>query len=837
VALSEADTRSKLIDPAVASVGWHEDLIRREVQVTQGRLYLVGNETHRRKPLWADYVLYRCGVPIAVMEAKDESHPVASGLQQAKAYAEMLDVRFAYASNGHGFVEFDFHENTERALEPSEFPSPTELEERLQVQGALPTAGDPLLYPYNTSTGLHPRYYQDVAVRRSLQAIGAGTKRLLLALATGTGKTHIASQIIWKLYKTKHVRRTLFLADRVFLRDQAYNDFSFFAGPHGDPRYAIDSELAPHSEIYFGIYQSLYAERDGHQLFRDVPRDFFDLVVIDECHRSGFGTWRQILDYFASAIQVGLTATPKRKDNIDTYAYFGEPLYSYSLGQGIQDGFLATYKVHRVSTNLNLAGGVDVEDALIAGADLFVPEGADGVKDFYSVTEFEQRISLPDWTARICEHLAATLNAGDPMEKTIVFCVNMDHALQVRQLLQNHFAHLGHPDYAVRIVAEEPYSATLLEAFRDPYRSTPVVATTVDLLSTGVDIPSVRNIVFIKPVGSIVTFKQTVGRGTRLDPVTRKTWFRIIDYTNATRLFDEWDRPPGEAAELPPRPWEGVIRIQLLDAESLFPVTGAWAIAVAAPNEQVQLRSVGEELVGDGLPEVGIAVHVGAPNYVGRQMRLQASKSEEATLAVVELRPVKPAAQRITLKGVRVEIASEVVLTVDATGQQMTVQQYLNYSKGAITQRIADAAELRAIWLNADRRTEFLSELEQNGVHLGLVADLQGVHDADGHDVVRHLAFHGPLVRRAERAQALVNHGGTWLADLPAGKRAIALELISAYGDGGINQLDRQILKLDRFKPLGGAVGVMKTLGGSAAFDELLADLRDRLYPRLEEAA
>lgn len=510
--LTEADTRAKLIDPAIRNAGWTEQQISREVRVTDGRLYLVGNDAHRRQPLWADYVLSWQSLPMAVVEAKDESHHVAAGLQQAKAYAEMLDIRFAYSSNGHGFVEFDYNTNTETTLAVQDFPSPQLLMQRLDQQGALPKQGNPIFYPYNTSMGFQPRYYQDVAVRRSLAEIEKGSHRLLLALATGTGKTYIASQIIWKLYQTKRIQRILFLTDRIFLRDQAYNEFAFLVGSGGDPRYVIDRNLSPNSDIYFGMYQSLYASHDGKQLFRHVPSDFFDLVVIDECHRSGFGTWREILDYFSGAVQLGLTATPKRKDNVDTYAYFGEPIYSYSLGQGISDGFLATYKVHKVSTNLDKSGGVNVVDAIIAGADLYVPEGTDGVKDFYTVLEFEQKISLPDWTERICDHLASTLASAGSLDKTIVFCVNMDHALAVRQHLQNRFAYLGYSDYAVRIVSEEPYSTALLEQFRDPYKTSPVVATTVDLLSTGVDIPCVRNIVFIKPVGSVVVFKQIVGR-------------------------------------------------------------------------------------------------------------------------------------------------------------------------------------------------------------------------------------------------------------------------------------------------------------------------------------
>ena len=592
-----------------------------------------------------------------------------------------------------------------------------------------------------------------------------------------------------------------------------------------------------HADIYFGLYQSLFSDRNGNQIFKQVPRSFFDLIIVDECHRSGFGTWREILDYFQDAIHLGLTATPKRTDNIDTYAYFGEPAYSYSLGQGIEDGFLATYKVHRVNTNLNKAGGVDIEDAVIAGADLFVPEGADDVKSFYSISEFERKISLPDWTTKICEHLAATLSSRNPMEKTIIFCVNMDHALEVRERMQNHFAHLGFSDYAVRIVAEEAYSGTLLDAFRDSHRRTPVVVTTVDLLSTGVDIPSVRNIVFIKPIGSVVVFKQIVGRGTRLDPATDKKWFRVIDYTNATRLFDEWDRPGGEPSELPPQPWEGIVQLEVIDSESTEKVPGVWAIAVAAPNEQVQFKPEGDVLIARELPETTIQVHVGAPGYNSRKVRLPATKMDEVQRSVVELRPVSEAAQHIVLTGLEVEIADEVILTVDAAGRQMTIDEYLAYARGALQERIASPIELRDRWVSAEDRGGLLASLEHEGIHLPLVADLRGVHDADTYDVIGSLAFEKDLIRRAERAQAFSNHNSSWLMSLPAETRAIAVELLDAYIDGGVEQLRRPVIKLERFKEFGGAVGVINKLGGSQSLDDLLAQLIDRLYPAREGAA
>ena len=835
--LSEADTRVKLIDPALASAGWGEDRIRREVQITNGRLFLVGNETHRRQPTFADYLLYSDDVPVAVVEAKDDSHEPADGLQQAKAYAERLDLKFAYSSNGKAFTEFDYLTNIEAELPIDAFPTLDTLLGRLHAGGDTAVASDPMRYPYNTSRGMYPRYYQDVAIRRSIAAIERGDKRLLLALATGTGKTYIAAQLVWKLYSTKRVRRVLFLADRVFLRDQAYNDFGFFKGDAGDPRYAIEGAITEHSDIYFGIYQSLYAQQDDKKLYESLPRDFFDLVIIDECHRSGFGTWRDILDYFDSAVQLGLTATPKRTDNIDTYAYFGDPVYSYSLGQGIDDGFLATYKVHRVRTNLDKQGGVDIADAVIAGAELFVPDGALGIKDFYSVGEFEQTIILPDWTSRICDHLAALLQSSDPLDKTIVFCVNMDHAATVRRELQNKFAHLGIADYAVRIVSEEPYAATMLERFRDPYRRSPILVTTVDLLSTGVNVPSVRNIVFMKPIGSTVVFKQIVGRGTRLDPVTGKTWFRVVDYTNATRHFDDWDRPLDEPTELAAKPWEGVIRIQVVDAETIDPVPGAYAIAVAAPNEQVQLMPTGDELRAEVLPEATVTVQVGAPEYRGRRVKLPAVKAAEAQLAIVELRTDKPIAERIELRGLSVDVADEVILTVDATGRQMTVDEYMQYASEVVLTRVPTAPALRALWLNPEARRTLLDDVEENGVHPTLLADLDGVPDADEYDALSHVAFASPLVARSDRRVRFTTYNSTWLNSLPVDRREVADELLETYVDGGVQQLQRSVLRLDRFAGLGGAVGVLRRFDGTAAFDEFLSQFTERMYPAPQEIA
>jgi type I restriction enzyme R subunit len=493
--------------------------------------------------------------------------------------------------------------------------------------------------------------------------------------------------------------------------------------------------------------------------------------------------------------------------------------------------------VHRVQTNLDEQGGVDMEDALIAGADLFVPEGADDVKDFYSVGEFERKITLPDWTGAVCTHLAALIRATGPMEKTLIFCVNMDHALDVRQQLQNRFADLGIADYAVRIVSEEHDAASQLADFADPTKRTPVIVTTVDLLSTGVDIPPVRNVVFIKPVGSVVMFKQIVGRGTRLDETTHKEWFRIIDYTNATRLFDDWDRPAGEQGELPPRPWSAVIKLEVLDAVTSDPVTGAWAIAVAAPNEQVQLKLEGDYLVARDLPETAIEVHVGAYDHRTRIVRLPAAPVSEAQVAVVELRASAERAELIILKGVQVEIASEVIITVDAAGRHMTVDEYLAYAKGKTIELIPHLGELRKAWLEDQPRSKLLHDLEEFGVLIDLGADLYKVHDADGYDVLGHLAFGRPLVRKDERVEAFHNHNSNWLAGQPPERQAVIFGLLDAYRSGGIGQLQRRVLQLDRFERFGGVRGVIQLFGGTAGFDELIIELKRRLYPNGKEVA
>jgi type I restriction enzyme R subunit len=520
--MNEADTRAKLIDPMLRQAGWSEDLIEREYMISPGRIYATEQGDYRDKPRKVDYLLRYQGLPIAVVEAKPDTEAADVGIQQAKAYAELLGSPFAYSTNGREVVGFNFLTN--QYERPEAFPSPEELWSRLEKAGHPATQEperNPLLEPFYIQGGRRPRYYQERAVNIALAAFLEGRKRILLTLATGTGKTFIAFQIVWKLFQTNRIRRVLFLADRLILRDQAYIAFE----PFGEARYILEAgDDTKGRNIYFSIYQSLYA--GDPPTYKRFPPEFFDLVIVDEAHRSGYGTWRDILDHFGSAVHLGLTATPKRNDNIDTYAYFGEPVYRYSLADGIADGYLAAYRVYQVRTNLDRDG-------------LWVEEEG----QLYTTKDFERVIRVPERNQTIARHLVETLKAlGTLNSRTMVFCVDQAHAREMAQLIQNEAAASGlnRPNFAAAIVSEDSEARRLLRQFQDPEAPTPMVATSVDILTTGVDVPQVRNIVFLRPVGSQVAFKQILGRGSRLAP--EKLSFNVLDYTGATEHFKdpEW---------------------------------------------------------------------------------------------------------------------------------------------------------------------------------------------------------------------------------------------------------------------------------------------------------
>ncbi|GMW05880.1 MAG: hypothetical protein AMXMBFR8_06770 [Nevskiales bacterium] len=546
---NEADTCRKYVVPKLQAAGWDAEphSIAEQRTITDGRVIPVGKGFVRKPPKRVDYLLrYTRDFPLAVVEAKASYKTATDAVQQARAYAEMLDLKYAYATNGTDIIEIDYFTGSETRL--TEFPKPEDLWQRYQTGSGIkaPDKIDQLISPYNTVGGKPPRYYQQIAINRAVEAILGGKRRLLLTMATGTGKTIVAFQISWKLWSSRWNRtgehrkpRILFLADRNILVDDP-KDKTF--SPFGDARHKIESgEIIKSREMYFAIYQALAEDERRAGLFRDYPPDFFDLIIVDECHRGSArddSSWRVILEHFAPAYQLGMTATPLREDNRDTYQYFGNPIYEYSLRQGIDDGFLAPYRVHRVITQWDAAGWRPSKDELDRYGRA-IPD------DEYQTKDFERAVALRARTQAIARHLTDFLKKTDRFAKTIVFCVDQEHASEVREALINMNADLvaQYPDYVARVTADEgAIGRGHLSNFQDLEKRTPVILTSSQLLTTGVDAPTCKNVVLARVVGSMSEFKQIIGRGTRLRDDYGKLWFNILDYTgSATRLFADPD--------------------------------------------------------------------------------------------------------------------------------------------------------------------------------------------------------------------------------------------------------------------------------------------------------
>jgi type I restriction enzyme R subunit len=826
--LREDDTRAKLVDPKLHESGWKEEMIERGRCITPGKL--IDEQGKRKKGTEIDYILYYNSVPIAVVEAEPESKSALSGMGQAKDDAEnYMHVPFAYSTNGHEIEEFDFTTNTQRTL--SRFPTPEELWERYLKykfkEKLTEVKLDPLTYPYHHLTGgKYPWYFQEVAIRKVIEAILNDKKRILLTMATGSGKTYVAFQIVWKLLNSRYLKRVLYLADRLFLRDQAYNEFA----PFEDARALIEEGKAPKNrEVYFSIYQAMYSGDEGNRLYQQYPPDFFDLIIIDECHRSGYGTWKEILDYFKNAIHLGMTATPKRTDNIDTYAYFGEPVYSYSMGQAIEDGFLAPFQIFRNFTNID-RDGLNIQEALHQGAQVFVPEEED-LKEIYTLEDFEREIIVPDRTKKLCEHLANLMKNFGPLQKTIVFCVNMEHAAMVAKELQNIFAYLGYSDYAVSIVSEEPTAKEDYERFRDSEKTTPVVATTVDLLTTGVDIPSVRNIVFMKPISSKVFFKQHVGRGCRIDPITNKYFFRIIDYVNATRLLDEWDYPTGAKPEkIVEGPFDLSLEGLLIHHDTQHPISDARVVAQIAPNMQRIARSdVNGRFILKQLPHSPITISIIKGGFRSRELTI--TPTEELQPLVIELKPEKPPGKKILLKGIEVHIAEETKIILTANGRTLTDAEYIEYSKDGIVKRVTTLQELRELWIDTEKRKNFLEALKNESIYPELLASIVKMPDADAFDIIAHIAFNAPILTRDERANAFINKKQFFLNALGSNAREIIISLLDKYRIGGIEQISKpEIFRVPPFDKMGYLRGVAEIFGGVDKLKEALNILQNELY-------
>lgn len=830
--LNEADTRVKLVDPKLKDAFWEDKNILREFQITAGKVNIFGDQVVREDKKIADYLLmHNEAFPIAVIEAKDETHTSLDGMQQAKAYAEKLEILFAYSTNGHGIEEFDFSTKTQRTID--RFPTPEELYSRLlSISQALAKKleKNPFEYPlYYSPTGKNPRYYQFKAIQKSIEAIVNGQKRVLVTMATGSGKTKVAFQAAWKLYNSGYVKRILFVADRTMLRDQAH---TFEFEPFKDARYKIEEGKADQvRDIYFATYQALYTQRNGKKLYESYPPDFFDLIVIDECHRSGWNLWHDILKHFTSAIHLGMTATPKRTDNIDTYKYFGEPVFEYDIQQGIKDGFLANYLIQRVITNLHKEGGVDIEEQRLQGAEVFYPEEFDDeIKAFYSTGEFERRVIIPNLSQKIAGHLAALLKKYGAFEKTIIFCVNNDHAREMTKLLQNHFSAEGKNDYAVTIVSEETNARDLTDAFKDSEKKTPVIATTVDLLSTGIDIPSVKNVVLLKPISSVVLFNQIIGRGTRIDEATGKYFFRIIDYVNATRLFSQLTPPTIEEEEQEPEgPYEFFLEGKVVKSNTDIPIVGGKITVVTKNHEHMQTVTNEQGMFSfEKLPPNKVTLQISATGYVRREIRKTPTPEPEPE--VYELKLEKKTPTKITLGGVDVYIHSTADLTFDVGGNHLKAAEYKEYSKKEVEKLGLTLDDLKNIWVEEGRRKEFLGKLKEHSVSPDALAKLLDREDADFFDILAHVAFDAPIISRDERAQAIEVRKQEFLSSLGQEAQPILLALLDQYRVGGIEDISKkEVFNLPKFQEVG-IEKIIDSFGGPEKARAAIEKLQTYLY-------
>jgi len=827
--LNEADTRAKLIDPKLQRSGWTEEMIEREKVITKGMIINdSGDRLPARRP---DYILYypdKNGIPLAIIEAEAEDKSHLAGMQQAKEYMERLNVPFAYSTNGHKIEEYDDFRKVQTTLE--NFPSPSELWNRYVEGKELKEIKekDPLLYPYYPFPDKPIRYYQEVAVRNAIEAILKGRKKVLLTMATGSGKTYVAFQIAWKLYKTGKIRRVLYLVDRIFLRRQAHD--AFF--PFGNAREElVGAESIPkHRDIFFATYQTLYSEKDGKRVYELFDPNFFDMVIIDECHRSGWKRWHDILRYFSSAIHLGLTATPKRDDNIDTYAYFGEPVYDYPMKQGIEDGFLAPCEIIRAFTNIDKTGALNITEVRSQGAKIEVPAGVE-LKEYYTVEEFEREITLPDRTKKICEHIAKVLESTGPKRKTAIFCVSQSHAAEVAKELNNHFCPLFKvSNYAIRVVTDEPYAHEVLKEFRDSEKDFPVIATTVDLLSTGVDIPPVKNIVFLKPVSSKVVFHQIIGRGARIDEISRKFTFRIIDYTNATRLFDEWDLPKPRKQE---GPSDWYLTCKIIDAETGRGIPKASVVALLAPSKPITIRTDenGYILLKD-VPRGSIKIDVSASGYRRKETTVPTFPTPEQSVAITLAREVREKKKLIKAENVEVYMAEEGIVKVNALGNELIAAEYIEYCKNGLIKRITTLEQLKEIWRDRKKRIKFKEDLERAGINLKALSKLLKNPDADEFDLIAHILFKAPLLSRDERARALLDLKKEFIEKYGTNAREIILELVDRYRIAGIDEItDPRIFRTPPFDKMGALKGVIEIFGGIEALKEAIQELESGLYP------
>ena len=765
--MTEEDIKLQYITPAVTSK-WDRQKITMETQVTDGKISLKGNLAVREKGKRADYLLYLSpNNPIAVIEAKDNNHQISEGLQQAMNYAKMLDLPFAFSSNGDGFAEHDFLTGAERQFGLDEFPTEAELTERFKKESGLtPLQETAMNQPYYSSQNTYPpRYYQRIAINRTVDAIARGQKRLLLVMATGTGKTYTAFQIVYRLLKSETVHKVLYLADRNMLVDQSIEqDFAPLQKTIHKINVKNDNPNTITSyEVYFSLYQQLVGDDDKEHFRELFQPDFFDLIIVDECHRGSAkeeSRWRRILEYFSDAIQIGMTATPKETKYISNLSYFGEPVYTYSLKEGIDDGFLAPFKVINITTNIG-EGWRPQKGQL----DIYGNEIPDRI---YTNSDYDYSIIIEDRIREVAQEITRYLKSTDRMARTIVFCATEDAALRMRDMLAqlNQDMVKKNPDYVVRITGSDEIGKGKIKQFSSVTQKYPVIATTSKLLSTGADCKMTKLIVLDEMIGSMTEFKQIIGRGTRLREKDGKTHFAVMDFRNVTRLFADPD-------------WDGPLEI----------------------DEEFG-TSKGKELPPKEIPD-------GNPPTPDSHEKLPTPIVDE--------------------KGCKVRIIQKTVSIYDTDGKLLRQESIVDYTKENILGKYASLDNFIRQWSAEEKKEAIRDLLRQRGIDLEQVKEQQGMADVDDFDFICHVAFDKKPLTRRERANNVKKRD--FLSKYSGAAREVLEALLDKYMNTGIYEIEKtEVLKLDPFVKMGRPAKIASYFGGKDGYLKAVKELENEIY-------
>lgn len=788
--LSEEDVKFRYINDAITSKGWTKDSIFMEQQVkfTDGKISLHGNIVHREKPKFADYVLYvNKATPIAIIEAKDTKHTVSYGLQQAMEYAKMLDVKFAFSSNGEGFAEHDFLTGQECFFSMNEFPTREELIERYKKEvndgnglneQEIAVINQPLCSGQNI---FPPRYYQLNAINRTINAIAKGQNRILLVMATGTGKTYTAFQIVWRLLKSGLKKKILYLADRNILVDQSIEqDFKPLEKVIHKIDYSKDKdklkELLSH-QVYFALYQQLIGQNDAKNYQELFPNpDYFDLVIIDECHRGSAkddSNWRTILDYFSAATHIGMTATPKETRYQSSIGYFGAPVYTYSLKNGIEDGFLAPFKVINITTNIG-----DEWRPLKGQRDIFGNEIEDRI---YNNSDYDYNIVIEDRHREVAQEITNYLKSTDRMAKAIVFCADEAHAERMRIALVNANADMckKNPDYVVRITGSDEYGKGKLDYFISVASKYPVIATTSKLLSTGVDCKMVKLIVLDQQIGSMTEFKQIIGRGTRIREKEGKTHFSVMDFRNVTRLFTdpEWDGPIEVDPNYPPKQ---------------CPVCGKYPCICPKPTPPSVCPVCGKNPC-------------------------------ECPTPPPQPKPI------VDKNGCEVRVINKVVSVYDTNGKLLRTESITDYTKKNIIDTYATIETFTSKWNAVKRKSEITEMFKEVGIDLAALKHDRNLDDVDDFDFICHIAYGKKTLTRRERAEQVKKRDV--FSKYGEQARLVLEALLDKYMDEGISELENlSVLKNDPFRRFGSPANIARLFGGKQGYLNAVNNLTQLIY-------